>query len=270
MQPKMLQLPLQKIAYYESYGTGKPIILIHGNSSSGLSYQKQFNSPLGAKYRLIAIDLPGHGYSEPFAEMSAYSIPGYAAVVAATAEALDVQDAIFVGSSLGGHIILEAQSQLPQAQGLVIFGTPPLATVLAIEELFLPNEALKIGFKADISVEEAQAYATSFFAPGVPVPQTPFINDILRTDGKARAGLAASVTQNAYEDEVEIVANLPIPLAIFHGQEEQLVNELYFDKLTIPTLWQNQVQVIAGAGHVPHWETPERFNELLENFMMSV
>ncbi len=106
MQPKVLQLPLQKIAYYESSGTGQSILLIHGNSSSGLSYQNQLNSSLGEKYRLIAIDLPGHGYSEAFAEMSAYILPKYAHVVAATAAALDIQDAIFVGWSLGGHIIL--------------------------------------------------------------------------------------------------------------------------------------------------------------------
>ena len=89
-----------------------------------------------------------------------------------------------------------------------------------------------------------------------------------RSVGSARAGLAASIKPGGYQDEVEIVANLSMPLAIFHGKEEQLVSEPYISKLTIPTLWRNEVQVITGAGHAPHWEQPERFNALLEAFIM--
>lgn len=267
MESKTLQLSSQKIAYYDSSGSGPPIMLIHGNSSSGLSYQHQLDSPLGEKYRLIAIDLPGHGNSEPFTDASAYGMPGYAAVVAAVAEALDMQDAVFVGWSLGGHIVLEAHHQLPQAKGFVIFGTPPLAFPPAMEEAFLPNPVVNLGFKADITKEEAQAYAASFFLPDVSAPKAPFVTDILRADGNTRAGLAASIKPGGYQDEVKIVADLSIPLAIFHGKEEQLVNESYISNLTMPTLWRNEVQIIPAAGHAPHWEQPERFNALLEAFI---
>lgn len=270
MQPNILQLPSQKIAYYESSGTGPAIMLIHGNSSSGLSYQQQINSALGEKYRLVALDLPGHGNSEPFAEMSAYGMPGYAAVVAAAAEALDMQDAVFVGWSLGGHIVLEAHNQLEKAKGFVLFGTPPLAFPPAMEEAFLPNPVVNIGFKPDVTEEEARAYATAFFTPGVPAPEVPFVTDVLRTDGNARAGLAASIKPNGYQDEVEIVAHLSIPLAIFQGKEEQLVNETYISKLTMPTLWRNEVQVIDGAGHAAQWEQPEEFNNLLKAFVTDI
>ncbi|NOZ48946.1 MAG: alpha/beta hydrolase [Chloroflexi bacterium] len=270
MQPNILQLPSQKIAYYESSGTGPAIMLIHGNSSSGLSYQHQINSALGEKYRLVAIDLPGHGNSEPFAEMSAYGMPGYAAVVAAAAEALHMQDAVFVGWSLGGHIVLEAHNQLKKAKGFVLFGTPPLAFPPAMEEAFLPNPVVNIGFKPDVTEEEARAYTAAFFTPGVPAPEVPFVTDVLRTDGNARAGLAASIRPNGYQDEVEIVANLSIPLAIFHGEEEQLVNAGYIGKLAMPTLWRNEIQVISGAGHAAQWEQPEEFNNLLEAFVTDV
>ena len=270
MQPKILRLPSQKIAYYESSGTGPGIMLLHGNSSSGLSYQHQINSLLGEKYRLVAIDLPGHGNSEPFAETSAYGMPGYAAAVAAAAEALEMEDAVFVGWSLGGHIVLEAHNQLEKAKGFVIFGTPPLAFPPAMEEAFLPNPVVNVGFKAEVTEEEAMAYVASFFAPGVSAPKTPFLTDVLRTDGNARAGLAASIKPGGYQDEVEIVANLSIPLAVFHGEEEQLVNKAYISKLTMPTLWRGEIQVISAAGHAPQWEQPEEFNGLLEAFMTDV
>ncbi len=270
MQPKMLQLPSQKIAYYESSGAGPAIMLIHGNSSSGMSYQHQINSSLGEKYRLVAIDLPGHGNSEPFAGQSAYSIPGYAAIVTAAAEALGMEDAVFVGWSLGGHIVLETHNQLEKAKGFVIFGTPPLAFPPAMEEAFLPNPAVNIGFKADVTEEEARAYASSFFVAGTQAPETPFVADILRTDGNARSGLAASIKPDGYQDEVEIVANLSIPLAIFHGKEEQLVNESYIANLAMPTLWRNTIQIIRAAGHAPHWEQPKEFNGLLDAFVADV
>ena len=60
-----LQVGQQRIAAYESAGTGRPIVLIHGNSASSRVWQKQLEGPLGRKYRLIAIDLPGHGDSAP-------------------------------------------------------------------------------------------------------------------------------------------------------------------------------------------------------------
>jgi pimeloyl-ACP methyl ester carboxylesterase len=35
----------------------------------------------------------------------------------------------------------------------------------------------------------------------------------------------------------------------------------------MPTLWRGAVQVIPGAGHTPHWETPEAFDALLAAFV---
>lgn len=270
MKPKVLQLPSQKIAYHESNGTGPAVILIHGNSCSGLCYQRQLNSPLGEKYRLIALDLPGHGDSGRASDQSMYSLPGYAAVVAAAATELNVPDAVLVGWSLGGHIALEAHDRLPKAKGFVIFGTPPLAFPPAMDAAFLPNPAVNIGFKAEVTNEEAGAYAQSFFVPNSAADLHPFVADILRTDGSARAGLAASVKPDGYQDEVQIVARLTRPLAILHGESEQLVNAPYIRGLVMPTLWRKQIQIIPNAGHAPHWEQPETFNALLEDFIAGV
>jgi len=267
MQAKRVQLPLQQVAYYESAGSGHPIILVHGNSCSGSSYQHQINSPLGEKYRLVAIDLPGHGLSDPAPDPAAYNLPGYAHIVAAVAQALDMPDALLAGWSLGGHIVLEAHNLLPTAAGFLIFGTPPLAFPPAMEAAFLPNPAVAIGFKPDVSEDEAQAYAASFFAPRASVDLASFVADILGTDGRARAGLGASITPDGYQDEVEIVANLARPLAVLHGEHEQLVNDAYISDLTMPTLWRNAVQMISEAGHAPHWEQPQQFNALLAAFV---
>lgn len=275
MQPKMLQLESHRISYYESDGTGDPIMLIHGNSSSGRVFQHQLDGEFGRKYHVVAIDLPGHGDSDPAREMSAYNLPNYAATVVAAAKALQMENAVFVGWSLGGHILLQAHKSLPDASGLVIFGTPPLAFPPALEEAFLPNPAMGVAFKAAITEEEAIAFATAFFAPETSVDLAPFVAEIQNTDGNARAGLAASIAANSqvgesHQNEVDVVTNLSIPLAILHGQKDQLVSEPYISALNIPALWHGAVQIIPDAGHTPQWEQPEKFNELLEAFVVEV
>lgn len=118
----------QEIAYYESSGTGPGVMLIHGNSASSQTFKEQVMGEFGQKYRVVAMDLPGHGESEQAADPAkTYHMPGYAAVVAEVAQKLGLTDGVFVGWSLGGHIVLEAVKLLPDAAGFVIFGTPPLA-----------------------------------------------------------------------------------------------------------------------------------------------
>lgn len=70
-----------------------------------------------------------------------------------------------------------------------------------------------------------------------------------------------------FTDEVTIVGALTRPLAIPHGEGEQLVNLAFIEQLTIPALWRGKVQVIPGAGHAAHQETPEAFSDLLEQFI---
>ena len=82
LRPLRLAIGEQTIAGFESQVTGRPILLIHGNSSSSRIWQKQLQGPLGAKYRLIAIDLPGHGASSPPPNPEQdYSGPGYAGCI---------------------------------------------------------------------------------------------------------------------------------------------------------------------------------------------
>jgi pimeloyl-ACP methyl ester carboxylesterase len=212
------------------------------------------------------LDLPGHGRSADAADPSTYSLPGYAGVLRAFAKAQGFEDAVFVGWSLGGHIVLEAAPDLPRATGFVIFGTPPLAFPPAMEQAFLPHPAMASAFSPEMTKEQAEAYVAAFFKPGYfDVPAT-FLEDVLRTDGRARAGLAASIRPNGYRDEIAVVGQLTRPLAVLHGADEQLVNGAYFATLSMPTLWRGAVQRIADAGHAPHWEQADAFNALIGAF----
>ena len=71
----------------------------------------------------------------------------------------------------------------------------------------------------------------------------------------------------AVRDEVAVVRDLDVPLAMLHGADEQLVNDRYLASLRMPTLWRGAVQTIPGAGHAPQSETPEAFDALIEAFI---
>lgn len=257
-----------EIAYRESAGRGPAAILVHGNSASSQAFLPQLESPLGERYRLVALDLPGHGRSSQAQDPAAtYTLPGYAGVLRRFAERLGLAEAVLVGWSLGGHIVLEASPEFPDAAGLFVFGTPPLAMPPAMEAAFLPHPAMGASFTPELTDEAIHAYATAFFRPGAQVPSPAFAEDIRRTDGRARATLGASISTLEARDEVALVGALTTPLAIVHGSEEQLVNGAYLETVTAPTLWRGGVQYIPDAGHAPHWEQPEQFNNLLAAFI---
>ena len=258
----------QDIAYRRSSGAGRPVVLVHGNSSSSRTWHHLLDGPLGRRHRCLALDLPGHGASPTAAAGSgAYSLPGYAAVLAGFVEALDAREAVVVGWSLGGHIALEAVSTLPTAAGFVIFGTPPVGSLADMPQAFLPNPAVQIGFTADVDPDGALAYATSFLAPGSTLPTDDLTADILATDGTARSELGASLNATLFTDEATVVATLDKPLAILHGAHDQLVSLDYLHKLSAPTLWRGAVQIIATAGHAPQEETPDELAVLLDEFI---
>jgi len=267
MNKEVLQIGPNSIAVYQSDGTGPAALLVHGNSSSAKSFQRQLDGSLGKQFRLVAMDLPGHGDSAPAADPQAtYSPGGYAAVVAGVANQLGLTGAVFVGWSLGGHILLEAADQLSDAAGFMIFGTPPIAVPPAMEAAFLPNPAMGAAFNPALSEEEMSAFVSAFFKPGGEAADF-FLEDVRRTDGQARAFLGASLGTGSYKDEVQIVENLSVPLAILHGEHEQLINGDYFNSLTIPTLWRGAVQVVSDAGHALHWEQAEQFDALPQEFL---
>jgi len=267
MKTQRIDTPNGALAAHQSPGQGPAIVLIHGNSASSRAFSRQLDGPLGERFRLVAIDLPGHGRSDDAKDPSLYSLRGHARAVRAAVDALGLADACFVGWSLGGHIALEMAPDLPAAKGFVIYGAPPLAFPPAMGEAFLPNPAMGVGFAETIDRDQAAAYVASFFAPGFADVPPFFLEDALRADGRARSELAASIAPGGYNDEVAVVRDLKAPLAILHGEKEQLVNAGYFASLAAPTLWRDAMQTIPGAGHAPQWETPEAFDGLVAAFV---
>jgi pimeloyl-ACP methyl ester carboxylesterase len=266
MKTQKIDTPNGAVAFHESSGGEATVVVVHGNSSSARAFLRQIAGPVGERFRLVAIDLPGHGESDDALD-GVYSLKGHARAVRSVVDALALHDAYFLGWSLGGHVALEMAPDLPNARGFAIFGAPPLAFPPAMEEAFLPNPALRLGFQESLGREQVAAYVASFFRPGFADIPPFFLEDALRTDGRARSGVGASIAPGGDRDEVAIVRQLKAPLAVLHGAEEQLVSGGYFASLAMPTLWRGAVQTIADAGHAPQWERPEAFDALIAAFV---
>lgn len=266
MRTEQLRVLGSSVAVHLTDGDGPTVVLCHGNSSSSRSFGHQLEGALGKTHRLVAMDWPGHGDSGRAADAEAtYTLAGYARVLVAVTRQLELVHAVYVGWSLGGHVVLEAADALPQAAGFLIMGTPPLATGADAARAFKPSPALGVAFRAESSAAEIHAYLAAHFGPPTPIPPS-FIEDFDRTDGVSRAVLGASVARNDFRDEVAIVRALTRPLAILHGELDHFVSRAYFDEVACPTLWRGAVQDLAGVGHTPQWEAPIAFDELVRDF----
>lgn len=265
MEPQIYPILQHQIAVYQGGTNGPAIVLCHGNSTSSRIFQKQFAGPLAQQFRLVAFDYPGHGRSQNATDAQDYSLPGLAAVLVEVVRQFNLDNAIFIGFSLGGHVVLEASDRLPQAKGFMIYGAPPVGKPPAMDQAFLPHPSMGILFKGSLSQEEAELLEGGSFTPGTP-PPSQFVEDCLRTDPLWRGSFGESIGQGRFRDEVEIVQSLRQPLAVLHGEHEQLINLDYIRNLPMPALWRGAVQVVPAAGHALHWEAPDTFAELVQAF----
>jgi pimeloyl-ACP methyl ester carboxylesterase len=183
---------------------------------------------------------------------------------------LHAEHAIFVGWSLGGHLLLEATDRLPRARGFMIFGTPPLGAAPTEETPFTTHPATGLIFKSVLTEEEKNTYLTSIFSPETKTIPPMFREDLEKADGKVREVLGMLAAQASFEDEVAVVNNLPCPLAILHGSRDRLVNPDYIRSLSYNTLWKGKIIDIPGTGHTPQWEHPVLFNSVLTEFDASL
>ena len=89
--------------HVQTYGEGKPLVLLHGFLLSSTYWEKLIPKLL-KKNQVITIDLPGHGKSECISEI--HSMELMAEVVNYVLEKLNIKKASFIGHSMGGYIAL--------------------------------------------------------------------------------------------------------------------------------------------------------------------
>ncbi len=93
-------------------GRGVPLVVVHGFGVESLLYAQTLARLVGLGFRVIAIDLPGHGASAGLHPTA--SLDDFINVVDAAVAKLGIRHAVFMGHSMGGRIIAELAAQNPQ------------------------------------------------------------------------------------------------------------------------------------------------------------
>jgi len=116
----------KKIFYSES-GSGLPVLLLHGYLETSEVWDG-FASRLSDKFRIIAIDLPGHGSSDIYAEV--HTMEFIAAVAEGLMNTLGIEKAFIAGHSLGGYATLAFLELYPgRLNGYCLFHSHPFADI---------------------------------------------------------------------------------------------------------------------------------------------
>ena len=93
--------------HYVSAGSGRPVVLIHGNPGSHQDYTMAVLEKLSRSFHVIAFDRPGHGYSERHDSVEA-TVEVQATLIRDALVKLSIQKPILVGHSWGGSLALAA------------------------------------------------------------------------------------------------------------------------------------------------------------------
>jgi pimeloyl-ACP methyl ester carboxylesterase len=241
--------PCIELSYLEQ-GAGDALILIHGLGANADSWRPQVDA-LAKNYRVIAMDLRGHGQSGVRAE-EPITVRAFADDVAALVKNLGIERAHFAGISMGGMIALEI---------IVRYGGQVKSLILADTTAFFPppqaREELLRHFDSLEMVEWGQAMALRVLRRKAPPEQRREVAQMLAANRRAvyRQGLLA-----AFESDYRwVLPQVNLPTLILVGEEDQATPIGYAGYLH-KHIQGSVLQVISQAGHFANLENPAAFN----------
>ena len=120
--------------YYEIYGEGEPLLLLHGLGSSSRDWEFQADF-FSRKFRVITVDLRGHGKSEK--PPGPFSIPLFAEDTSRLLQELNSSPAHILGISLGGMVAFQMAISFPEVvKSLIIVNSTPELVPKTLKDRF--------------------------------------------------------------------------------------------------------------------------------------
>lgn len=234
------------------------LVFIHGNSQGHRTFNRQANSSILKNYRLIFLDLPGHGDSS---KMDKYTLPMMAESVALFIESLNLKSYAIVGHSLGGHVAIHLLKYI-NPLGIFIFATPPLKKPFD-PNAFLANENIGALFQANSTEEQIDLLLNDFNLHGNEKIQS--AEDYAKTDPNFRATIFNTVATGEYDDEVELLNKFDGELSVLIPTKDTMINNKYIGN-ALRDKNSNVEFSFVTAGHAPHLEKADEFNASLLSF----
>jgi pimeloyl-ACP methyl ester carboxylesterase len=241
-------------------GTRPAILLLHGSGVSARSWTFQLQN-LGHALRVLAIDLPGHGESEPIDEVT---LDGYANAARGFLDALGTGSVFVAGHSLGGAVAQVLAARHPQmVRGLVLLSTcaqlPARGGVPQSFYRYLPGPIQKV----------------LFFSKARKILFSPFASRQAMVLGMEdlRACRPETILKDVAAAQAmdlrEVARKLRVPTVILCGGRDNLTPPALSERLSelIPG---SRLLIVEGAGHMLPLEAPGRVNQEILDFVNSV
>lgn len=237
--------------HYDITGEGDlPLVLVHGWGADR-SYWDDQRDDLAKDYRVITIDLAAHG--ESGTERVNYTVQAFGADVAAVMNELELMDAMLVGHSMGGAVILEAARQTPgRAVALIGVDTyQDLSQRPTDEEI----EQYMATFRANFAMT-TEAYIRSLFPP---TADTMLVQRVSRDIASAPEEPALSALDNLlHYDAIPALNDVQLPIHCINA--DRFPTDVEGNR-EIATSFE--VTYMPGHGHFLFLEDPGTFNGLL-------
>jgi pimeloyl-ACP methyl ester carboxylesterase len=262
-------VPMKTLSYknttvaYSDSGKGTALVLLHGYlENSSMWYA--FIAGLSKKYRVIAIDLLGHGQTEPRGYIQ--SMEDNADVVHEVLSRLKIRKAVLAGHSMGGYVALAFAELYPDyMKGLLLINSTSLAD--SDERKANRDRAIK-AVKKDYTSFVRLSIANLFSANNRERLATEIENVKLEALKTPLQGIVASLEGMKIRKDREVILHFaPYPMLLVLGKNDPVLN--YADNLS--QIEGTSVKLVTfGDGHMSPIENEEALLETIAEFMKTV
>lgn len=243
---------------YEARGEGEPaLVFIHGGLANRTFWRHQVEA-LSSRYRVIALDLAGHG--ESGRDRRAWSIRQFGQDVKAVIERLGPAQVVLIGNSLGGPVAFEAAA-LMLGRTLGVIGVDTWHDLTQVMEEGAAR-ARADAFAAD-PAGCCRAMVDQLFHPGQQLEVRAWAEgEMLRTPADVTVPMLASFAGYSLPDAARRAG---VPIRAING--DLYPTDIAGNRTVAPDF---DAVIMTRAGHYPMLERPEEFNRLLERVVAAL
>ena len=251
---------------FSDKGSGHVIVLIHGYMETSRVWEN-FASIVSQKFRILSIDLPGHGLSDLCNEINSMEL--MAESVIAVLDSLNIPKAFFVGHSMGGYVALAAlQLFSERISGITLFNSHPFADSLAEIENRNKNIALvEAGKKDDIIPAFVQNLYAAQNLKAMPKAVDKSLTIASETSDKTIiADLKGMIERPS---RVELIEEGKAPLLWILGDNDKHINcDEALKAVKLPA--NSKVAILSDVRHMGFIEAKEASSDILTKFILKV
>ncbi len=251
----------QGIVHYESYGTGSPVILLHGWIGSWGLWQPTMEA-LGERYRCYAMDFWGFGESGK--KRASYAVGDFMELVTQFMDVMGIAQAPLIGHSMGGTTSLGTTIRYPERVTRVcVIGSPIVGTSLSV--LLQLAGVPWIGSVVRNLLPLLQ-FGIRLAAPLISRNPTYYEmqkRDLSRTTVESFFSSIGSLRRTDLRPRL---SEIRVPVMGIYGQRDVIVNPKEYRPLSagIP---HARVELMPGSGHFPMLDEPDKYLTLIRSFL---